>query len=233
MTVNYLPKDEQALDEWFANWAAKATESGAAHGFSGDEIKQIQDDAVMVHNLVSGTATVETNRREFINFKRIMLYGAKNSATPVYPTTNAPAEPSLNLAMMAGIIQRTRSFVRRLKESANYNEAVGADYRVLPIQTPGRGIDEAQPKLKARAMAASEVDIEFARGEFDGVEIESQIGNSTNWNSLGRFYKSPAQDDSAPAAPNTPEVRRYRGRFLQGNKPIGIYSDIVSIVTVP
>lgn len=233
MTNDYLPKDETDKDEWFQNFSAKATESGANYGFTPEEIKQIQDDAMMVHNLVSGSAMAETNRREFVNFKRIMLYGARNVATPVYPTTNIPAEPAFLLPMLAGIIQRTRSFVRRLKESTNYNEAVGADYRVLPIQQQGVLPENAQPKIKARAMASSEVDIDFSRGEFDGVEIELQRGESTDWNSIGRFYKSPAEDNNLPQTPNTPEVRRYRGRFLQGNKPVGIYSDIVSVVTIP
>jgi hypothetical protein len=30
-----------------------------------------------------------------------------------------------------------------------------------------------------------------------------------------------------------PEMRRYRARFLKGNKPVGLYSDIVSVVTQP
>lgn len=102
-----------------------------------------------------------------------MIYGAKNVPTPAYPTTNVPTQPTLELPMMAGVIQRTRSFVRRLKESVNYNEAVGADYRVIPIQQQGVSPEEAQPKLKALAMVASGVEIEFVRGEFDGVEIES------------------------------------------------------------
>ena len=233
MNMDYMPVSEVEKDEWFQNFSAKATESGATHGFTPEEIRQIQDDAVMVHNVVSGTATADTNRREFVQFKRIMLYGAKNVPTPVYPTSNVPAQPGLILPMLAGIMQRTRSFVRRLKESPNYNESVGADYRVLPIQQQGVLPEEAQPKFKARAMAQSQVDIDFTRGEFDGVELESQVGNCTDWNSIGRFYKSPAEDDSPPAVPNTPEVRRYRGRFLQGNKPVGIHSDIVSVVTIP
>ncbi len=233
MTLDYMPMGEAEKDEWFANWAAKATESGAMHGFSPEEIRQIQDDAVMVHNVVSGWTTADTNRREFGQFKRIMLYGAKNAVTPTYPTTNAPTQPVLQNEMLAGIIKRTRSFVRRLKESANYNEAVGADYRVLPIQQQSVVPEEAKSKLEAKAMADSQVDIYFVRGEFDGIELESQVGNSTDWNKIGRYYKSPANDDSPPAVPNTPEVRRYRGRFLQGNKPVGVHSDIVSVVTIP
>lgn len=236
MSQDYLPKDEPGLDGWFQNWKAKMTESGSAHGFSTGEVKQAQDDADMVHNCVAGTLMVETNRREFVKFKRLMLYGSRNAPTPVYPTLNTPVTPPLNGELMAGIVERTRSFVRRLKESPNYNEAVGADFRVLPVEGAG-GVaeEEAQPELKGRAMAQSGVDIYFTRGDFDGIDLERQRGeNANDWQPVGRFYKSPAEDDAPPAGgANAPETRRYRARYLKGNKPVGVYSDIVSVVTQP
>ena len=170
-----------------------------------------------------------------MKFKRLMLYGSKNAPTPAYPAMETPATPPLNGELMAGIIERTRSFVRRLKESANYNEAVGADFRVLPVDD-GDDISEseAKPDLKGRTMAQSNVDIDFVRGSFDGVEIERQRGDNVNdWQSIGRFYKSPAEDDAPPVTANAPETRRYRARYLKGNKPIGVYSDIISVVTQP
>lgn len=233
--ADYLPTDEPGLDEWFQNWKLKMTESGSFHGFTSDEVKQAQDDGDMARNVITGTLTVETNRREFVKFKRLMLYGSRNAPSPEYPTMNAPAPSPLNGELAAGIVERTRSFVRRLKESANYNEAVGADFRVLPVES-GSGISEedAKPKLKGRALAQSNVDLDFVRGGFDGVEIERQRGENINdWQSIGRFYKSPAEDDAPPVAANTPETRRYRARFLKGNKPVGIYSDIISVVTQP
>lgn len=233
---DYLPKVEPELDEWFQNWKTKMTENGSRHGFTANEIKQAQDDADMTHNIVAGSAVVEANRREFVQFKRLMLYGSKNAPMPVYPTLNTPTEVPLNGELAAGIIKRTRSFVRRLKESANYNEAVGADFRVLAVDDSGGNVSEqdAKPTIKAQARAQSMVEIEFVRGGFDGVEIERQRGDNANdWQSIGRFYKSPAEDDAPPAQANTPETRRYRARFLKGNKPIGVYSDIITTVTQP
>lgn len=231
---DYLPKDEPGIADWFDNYGAKMDTDGANYGFSSVEVKQAKDDAVMVRNIVTAMAAVEAFRREYVQFKRIMLYGAKNIAAPVYPTMTLPVEPALLLGMLGGIIKRMRSYVKRLKEASNYNDAVGADWRVLPIQEEGIGELEAKPTLKPTPMADSEVDINFVRGEWDGVEVEMQRGSDVNdWTSLGRFYKSPAEDDTPPVTPNTPETRRYRGRFLKGNKPVGQHSDIVSIVTIP
>jgi hypothetical protein len=233
MAEDYLPKDEPGLDIWFNNYGFKMDAHGAEHGFNEDEIKQAKDDAVTVHNIVAGGAVVEAFYREYVGFKRIMVYGAKTAATPVYPTLVVPVMPVVTVAMLAGIIQRMRSNVRRLKESANFNEAVAADFRVLPIVADAALPDEAKPVLKGRAMADSGADISFIRGKWDGLELEKQIGDSTEWTPVGRFFRSPAEDDSDSAVPDQPEKRRYRGRFLQGNKPVGVPSDIIEIVTIP
>ncbi len=231
---DYIPKDEPGLDAWFENWGAKMNAHGSDYGFIAAEIQQAQDDAAMVANIVSAWLAIEAYRSEYSGFKRIMLYGAKNALTPVYPSFDLPVQPPAPLVMLAGIIKRTRSFVRRLKESSKYNEAVGADFRVIPATTGSISEADAKPTLKPQAMADSQVDIAFAKGGFDGVDLEMQRGDDANaWTPLGRFYGSPAEDDTPPLTPNTPEVRRYRGRYLRGNKPVGQHSDIVSVITNP
>lgn len=230
---DFLPKDEPGIDNWFENYGKKMDEHGAEHGFTAAEIKQAKDDAKMVHNIVIGSTAVETFRREYVGFKRITLYGAKNADTPAYPTMVLPTLPVLDGGMLAGIIQRMRSDVRKLKESKSFNESVAADFRVQPVEEQGAAPDEAKPALKGRAMAASTADVDFVRGKFDGVELERQRGESDAWDVVGRFFRSPAEDDAAPLTPNTPEVRRYRARFLDGNKAIGLHSDIISVVTTP
>jgi len=61
-----------------------------------------------------------------------------------------------------------------------------------------------------------------------------QRGDDANrWTPVDRFLASPAEDRTPPAATGTPEVRRYRARYLKGNEPVGSYSDIVSVVTMP
>lgn len=234
MNQDYLPKDETGLVEWFQNWSLKFSHHGTNLGFSELEIKRVQDDAIIVQNVVTGTVNVQTNRNEYTNFKRIILYGKKDSPTPEYPIFTNPALPTgLSIGLASGIIDRTRTFVKRLKLSPNYNESVGADFRVIPSKSQSIATSEAKPSIKGRALANSIIDIDFVRNEFDGIEVEMQRGNVNEWTSIGRFYKSPAEDNVPPITPNSAENRRYRARFLKGNKPIGLYSDIISVSTAP
>ena len=163
-----------------------------------------------------------------------MLFGEKGAPAPDYPLFEVPAQPAAPVQMAGGIIKRTKSFVRRLRESVRYNEAVGADFRVLLPKPNAVLLTEAKPALKPQVRADSQVAAVFTKNGFDGIELEMQKGNDANiWTSLGRFYESPAEDAIPPGTSSVPEVRRYRARYLKGNKPVGVYSDIVSVITTP
>ena len=230
---DFLPNDEPGLADWFENWSNKMDDHGAEHGFSPTEIQQSKDDAMIVRNIVSGWQAIAAYRSEYSRFKKIVVFGKKDAATPDYPLLDTPALPALNGRMMAGIVKRTRSCVRRLNESARFNEAVAADFRVLPNKPNLIAASEAQPALKLQTVNASLVEATFKKNGFVGIELEMQRGETNLWTSLARVYGSPAEDPTPPTAPATPEVRRYRARYLKGNKLVGNYSDIVALVTKP
>ena len=232
----FLPKDEPGLADWFDNWAAKMDDHGAEHGFSAAEILQAKDDAMVVRNIVSGGQAIRAYRLEYVNFKHLMLFGERDAPTPDYPLLDLPAQPAAPVQMAGGVIKRTKSFVRRLRESARYNEAVAADFRVLLPKPNAIVVTEAKPVVKPQVRGDSLVAAVFTKNGFDGIELEVQKGNDArNWTSLGRFYESPAEDTmpSGGSASAMPEVWHYRARYLKGNKPVGVYSDIVSVITMP
>ena len=40
-------------------------------------------------------------------------------------------------------------------------------------------------------------------------------------------------DTRPPLVAGQPEVRRYRIRYLEGDDPVGLYSSVVSVTTIP
>jgi hypothetical protein len=231
--ADYLPTNETNLDTWLLNFSTKAEASGDQHGFSSDEIKRIKDDYSVLHSLVQGSENVRVNQKEYVAYKKIIVFGRATDPTPNFPTMTSPTTPAFAVGIESGIVKRIRAFVKRLKASANYNEAVGQDFQVINPTTDKFIAATAKPVLKIKASANSMVEISFVKSESDGIELEIQRGNDTSWMRIGKFIKTPAEDDTPTITPNTPEVRRYRGRFLEGNKPVGQFSDIVSIVTTP
>ncbi len=231
--ADYLPTNETNLDTWLLNFSTKAEASGDQHGFSGDEIKRIKDDYSVLHSLVQGSETIRVNQSEYIAYKKIVVFGGATDPTPIFPAMTSPTVPTFITSIESGIVERVRAFVKRLKASPNYNEAVGQDFQVMNPTGDKFVAATAKPVLKIKALANSLVEIGFVKGESDGIELEIQHGSESSWTRIGKFIKTPAEDDTPTITPNTPEVRRYRGRFLDGNKPVGLFSDIATIVTTP
>lgn len=231
--ADYMPTNETNLDTWFQNFSNKMQTAGNQHGFSADEIKQTADDYSVLHSLIHGAETMRVNASEYTAYKNIVVFGGATSPTPAFPAMSLPTEPTFTVGIKAGIVERTRALVKRLKVSPNYNESVGQDFQVIGTTNDRSVNGDAKPVLKIKALANSLVEISFVKGEADGIELELQRGSETGWTRIGKFIKTPAEDDTPTITPNTPEVRRYRGRFLEGNKPVGLFSDIASIVTTP
>ncbi|MBC8142054.1 MAG: hypothetical protein H7Y38_11510 [Armatimonadetes bacterium] len=72
--------------------------------------------------------------------------------------------------------------------------------------------------------------VKFVKGCFDGIQLEMATGSSPGFVVVGSVLQSPFAHNAAPSATGTPEMRRYRARFVKGNVAVGEYSDIVSVL---
>lgn len=227
---DYLPPGENELAAWFENFAGKLPEHTAALGVSAAEVQQVEDDSDAVRRIVAGGESLKTSASEFVNYKRIVLNGAANDKTPVFPVITSPTAPA---NPKAGIRERTRAFVRRLKTAAGYDESIGADLGILPVKGETDSPDEAKPLIKVKALPESALEISFVRGKSSGISLDIQRGDDATWTKLGNFVQSPAAVTVTPTTAGAPEKVRLRARYLRGNTPIGQFSDTVNVVTEP
>ncbi|HEX8000255.1 MAG TPA: hypothetical protein VF528_17850 [Pyrinomonadaceae bacterium] len=103
------------------------------------------------------------------------------------------------------------------------NNFVGAIYKVV-----GRFYSAVEP-----FDTNSEVRIEFNKRGYDGVLIESQRAGELQWVLLGYDAYSPYIDSRPPLTPDMAEVREYRVRYIKRDEPVGEWSDIISVSTMP
>ena len=81
-------------------------------------------------------------------------------------------------------------------------------------------------------MPASTVAVSFVRGAAAGIEVEIR------WIMIRRgqtpdSYKSPANLKIPVNAQNLPRAVQIRARYVEGNSPVGQFSDVVTAVTQP
>ena len=94
-------------------------------------------------------------------------------------------------------------------------------------------MDNAKPTGTTTSLTGSIVRIEWKKGKFDGIYIDSQRNDETDWTRLDFDMRSPYEDTRPPIAPNKPEERRYRLRYFMDNTAVGQNSDVIVAITQP
>lgn len=226
MAGTWLPKAEGALVVWFINFAAKFSGYAATLGMGLPETGAVNADLAALQYLVNMSATAKTRTEDINDYKRQLIYGP--GPIGAYPT--APTFGAAPAQVLANIIQRLDVIVARAKASPNYTTAMGEDMGIeAPASVPGADPLELVPAARPN----SEVEVGFNKQNYDGVHLEGQRGNEVTWTVLGNDAFSPYVDTRAPLVAGQPEVRKYRGRYLDGDTPIGDWSDIVQVSTTP
>ncbi len=101
-----------------------------------------------------------------------------------------------------------------MKLHKNYSAAIAQTLQIAPTESASLNLTDAKPTGKGFALADSIARIEWFKGTFDGVVIDSQRGAETTWTRLDRDFRSPFDDTRPPLTAGQPEERRYRLRYF-------------------
>ena len=94
------------------------------------------------------------------------------------------------------------------------------------------GIFERTPTSRAKPAGVTGCEI-WVKASADGLVVESQRGAEVTWTVVGTDNFSPYLDGRDPLVAGQPEVRRYRGRYVLNDEPVGNYSAVASVTTIP
>lgn len=108
--------------------------------------------------------------------------------------------------------------------------AIGEDLGIVP---PAGGPPLGDPVLDLVALPASEVRVNWVKSSADGLLVESQRAAEVVWTVLGADNNSPYLDARDALVAGQPEVRRYRGRYIVNDEPVGNYSAVATVTTIP
>jgi len=228
--IDYLPRADNDLLVWFNSFQLKFATYGPTLGFTAADVTGVNDDYKMLAYVVQASELIRNESQARTSYKNVVKDGPLGIVQPTPPSVPTLTPPATIVA--PGIIPRLRALVQRMKTHPGYNDSIGSDLGVVsaaaaPSTTP------AKPSATATAEPGSSVRIDWTKGSFDGVLVESQRGDETVWTSLGTDLQSPYNDTRAPLHPSAPEVRRYRLRYLKSDEPSGDYSDTMTVTTTP
>lgn len=179
--------------------------------------------------ILNRSEQINTVKQDLNEWKRIFSDGP--IGTPLGAVPAAPTYPAFPVFVpTAGGFDQIVAMMERIRNTAGFTTAIGEDLGIMP---PAGGVPLGDPVLEVLALPNSEVRGTWVKGTADGLQYESQRGSEVDWTVLGRVNHSPFLDGRAALVAGQPEVRRYRGRYVVNDDPVGNYSAVATVTTVP
>jgi hypothetical protein len=228
-----IPQNESELLLWAKTFLAKFPPEAQNLGFSTEEVDSVKADLAQLIYLIELVPLYRTRMQELTAYKNLLKDGPLGSSAGNLPTFAAPATPPK--AVLPGIVPRLQSVVQRARLHPRCTEALqkGLGIASSAAASSPSLVGHVAPKARTESLPNSEVRIEFVRGDSDGVLVESRRGDETEWRHLAVDRFSPYVDTRQPLKPGTSEKREYRLRYLDEDDPVGPYSDILVVHTIP
>src|SRR5947209_10227029 len=231
-----IPRTDNELMVWLNNFSASFSTQATALGFTAADVNSVRADAAMLNYLVGDVLpTYQSALQSRTAYKALIKDGPVGSPGGALPA--APSTAAAPAVVPPGIVPRLRQLIARIKAAPGYNDSIGLALGITDAESVnsvrGAMTVDAKPKAKATALAAGQVRIEFSKGGFDGVQVESRRAGEQGWQPLGTDNYSPFVDARPPVEAGKPEVREYRLRYIQLDEAVGDWSDIITATTRP
>lgn len=227
-----IPIGNKERITWSLNFEAEFPGLAPTLGFSAGEVTALLNDSAAMRHAILYALAGAVFSKACTAYKNGMLGGVgENQLTSDAPTFTAPPNPPAPVD--AGIIERLSNAMNTAKLSAGYTPTIGETLMIVTTTNQSFNPDDAKPSGTTTSMTGSIVRIDWEKGRFDGIFIDSQRNDETDWTRFDFDMRSPNEDTRPPIVSNRPEERRYRLRYFLDNTPVGQNSDVIVAIKQP
>jgi len=227
----WFPSSLADRASWFQNFATQFGIIGMPLGFVMADVTAVNDDNAAIQWMAEVAVAVDAYEKSMTQYRRLMLEGNIGSppvaipAPPVYPMPVPVIEP--------GVYARLINLVERIRVMPDYTQEDGELLGIVPTKPADLIPNELQPNPSLTALPGNVVEVAFTRGKTEGIDVEIDVDNSNSWEHAGKFFKSPGEIVIPQNTQATARSVKVRARYLLDNKPVGLYSEIDQISTIP
>ena len=212
---------------WFANFTAQFALVADLLGLT-DKVQQVNDDNLVMQFIGQADTSIEAYHEGIRQYRRIITEDAPGTATPDFPDNPMLALPKV---VATGIFTRTDKLRDQIMNADKYTNEIGGLLDILVKKTDSISPEDKVLTLKGQAMPAQQIQVEFVRGDSDGITLQMRVDGG-EWVNAGNFYKSPVVINVPGDASKAHEVE-LRGRYLEFNTPVGQNSATIMLVSQP
>jgi hypothetical protein len=221
---SYLETNDEKFAIQLGNFASKIDLYRTDFGLTAAETAAIVEDANFFQWGVNNLKKVDTYKRNWSSFKKILRRGEANVTTNTFP--DFPVLDAAPTAVAPGVSFRFTTLVNRIKAHQNYTTAIGQNLGIEMSVTVKLDIDNAKPTIKT-AMRGGKIHLDWKKLGFDGIVIEKDSGEG--FAMLDKDLRPNFTDNSPLPRAGESAVWKYRAMYLYNDSPVGTWSDIVTV----
>ena len=226
---NWFPTTLIARAAWFLNFNNHIQTIGLTLGLVAADLTVIDKDNGVMQFLADASVTIKAYTTAERNYRKAITEGDIGDITPEFPANMTLSLPSV---VETGLFERLDTYVNRIRSSAGYTSEIGGLLGIISAHPVPLAPEDMKPVIKGEVVMGNIVNVKFVKSKTDGVRVETAIDNGA-WTNQGNFFKSPAMLEIPQNENQLPRSVKLRARFLEGNSPFGIASDVVTVQTIP
>jgi hypothetical protein len=202
---DYVPQKDADFLTFHDNFKAQAVASGTTYNLTAGEVTSVTNDNADFHTKFGSSNTADVN--------------AKNATT------------AKNMSRLTAET-RVRLYAKRIKAAGTYNPAIGDLYGINgPEDTTN--LTTSQPTLKGKVLTNGQAQIDFTNPKGDGINLYCKRGAEADVSFLARDTESPYIDTRALLVAGKPELREYKGVYVQNGVEVGVWSAEIVVNCAP
>ncbi len=223
----YLPNGDNDRVTWMNNFNAKLPGYATALAITPAELTSVANDTTMFAYIVNLSNIYKQTAQNVVAFKNLLKHEVA-SAGPLGAIPGLPPIGTAPTAVPAGVFDRISKLAARIKNSSNYTSSIGQDLNII---APTITINTAtmQPTLKTN-LDAGRPHIKWLKNNSDALDLYVDREDGAGFIYLGRFI-NPEYIDVFNLPSTAPLAQwDYKGIYVIGNSPVGLYSPVDSIL---
>lgn len=224
MNQSYLPRQEGNKLAWLQNFSSKLETYAAKYDVSDGDISDVQAGIASYVYWVDCAMKQSEYAKKLNLFKNELANGTQGTLTlPEVPVV-AVAPPLPEVA----VLKRVSSIVAGIKSKPVYAKNDGLDLGIEATESTRVDVSTLKPLISVRIVSGGYPEIQWKKGNNDGIEIQVDRGNNT-WQFLVVDLKPNYTDSSPLPSSGASEVRRYRAIYIDDDNHVGLWSDAIEI----
>lgn len=221
-----IPGDIAGGDAWLSNFSNKLPSYAAKYGIVQADLDDMKHGYDWYHYWLTYHAESVAFTHKLTAYRNEVANGVKKGAS----ASTMPTSPNVGTvppSVPAGVFDRARNLVQRIKGHTNYTEADGNDLRIVPIQTVVN-LNTVQPILTAQLVQAGKPELKWKKDGFVAIRVSADYGTGT-FVFVAQPTKNTWVDKSPLPAYGTSAVWRYKAVYIDNDEEVGMVSPELSV----